>query len=152
MMPSNLQEFFGLIAFFGFAALVIHSLWQASKRVPPATDRLPAGVDGALLIVAGLAFLAGIYDAAAAINTWEQATLLPRSVRSMRSGRRFFSMRRFDSFSDADRACEPRPRSRLRSQGRSSKPLAGSFLPGRSQPIGSVGFHSYARYLSGRYG
>ena len=69
MMPSNLQEFFGLIAFFGFAALVIHSLWQASKRVPPATDRLPAGVDGALLIVAGLAFLAGIYDAAAAALT-----------------------------------------------------------------------------------
>lgn len=71
MMPSNLQEFFGLIAFFGFAALVIHSLWQASKRVPPATDRLPAGVDGALLIVAGLAFLAGIYDAAAAALAYQ---------------------------------------------------------------------------------
>ena len=70
-MPSNLQELFGLIAFFGFAALVIHSLWQASKRVPPATDRLPAGVDGALLIVAGLAFLAGIYDAAAAALAYQ---------------------------------------------------------------------------------
>ena len=54
-MPSNSTELFGLIAFFAFAALVIHSLWQASKRVPPATDRLPAGVDGALLAVAGLA-------------------------------------------------------------------------------------------------
>ena len=71
-MPSNSTELFGLIAFFAFAALVIHSLWQASKRVPPATDRLPAGVDGALLAVAGLAFLAGIYDAAAAALAYQQ--------------------------------------------------------------------------------
>ena len=71
-MPSNSTDLFGLIAFFAFAALVIHSLWQASKRVPPATDRLPAGVDGALLAVAGLAFLAGIYDAAAAALAYQQ--------------------------------------------------------------------------------
>ena len=71
-MPSNSTELFGLIAFFAFAALVIHSLWQASKRLPPATDRLPAGVDGALLAVAGLAFLAGIYDAAAAALAYQQ--------------------------------------------------------------------------------
>ena len=155
MMPSNLQEFFGLIAFFGFAALVIHSLWQASKRVPPATDRLPAGVDGALLIVAGLAFLAGIYDAAAAALAYQYVgagDAFAAQCALNAFGAALFFYASIDSFSDADRACEPRPRSRLRSQGRSSKPLAGSFLPGRSQPIGSVGFHSYARYLSGRYG
>ena len=80
-MPSNLTELFGLILFFAFAALVIHSLWQASKRVRPATDRLPSGVDGALLWVAGLAFLAGIYDVAAAALAYQQlgagATLAP---------------------------------------------------------------------------
>lgn len=64
-MPGNGTELFGLIALIGFLALAVHSLWQMSKKRAPATDRLPAGVEGALLAAASLGFVGGIYDAAA---------------------------------------------------------------------------------------
>lgn len=64
-MPSSETELFGLIAFIGFLALALHSLWQMSKKREPATSRLPSGVDGLLLAAASLGFVGGIYDAAA---------------------------------------------------------------------------------------
>lgn len=41
---------------------LFHSLWKASARKKPATDRIPGGVDGELLLVAGVAYFWGLYN------------------------------------------------------------------------------------------
>ena len=90
-MPSSETELFGLIAFIGFLALALHSLWQMSKKREPATSRLPSGVDGLLLAAASLGFVGGIYDAAAsglAFGAGRAQRALPTgSQRSRSSGR-----------------------------------------------------------------
>lgn len=72
-MPQSLSQFWGLLAFFGIAGLLIHSLWQAGQKRPNATDLAPAGVGGVLLIAGAYMFLGGLYDAAAAALAWQNA-------------------------------------------------------------------------------
>lgn len=51
-MPKTTQEVVGLLSILFFLFLILGSLRSWARRVPNATTRLPAGVDGLLFLPA----------------------------------------------------------------------------------------------------
>lgn len=45
--------------------MVLHSFWKWSRRFPPAQDREPSGVEGGLIVLAGLMAAAVLFNATA---------------------------------------------------------------------------------------
>ena len=61
-MPKTTQEVVGLLSILFFLFLILGSLRSWARRVPNATTRLPAGVDGLLFLPPAWCASAGLFD------------------------------------------------------------------------------------------